>query len=429
MRRQLSAPIWSLGALGSGSALGWAGQRYGIEAIDVLSSVLSPFGTLWLNALQMAVLPLMVTRLLSSLIHADDETSTMRVGRSSLVLFLAYLSLASVVTAVITVQLMSWFPLPADIVASFKSVKPEGAAEAALASPLTLGDWIKSLVPRNPFDAAAKGNILHLLVFTVCFGLAAGKLPAASKTILSDGVRALADAMMIMVGWILKATPAAVFVLMLSMMRQFGGATLELLVVYVFALCALLILATLVLYPVTALLGGIPMSHFARGIAPAQLVAASTQSSLASLPAMVKAGQERLALTTETSGFVLSLAVSTFKLNQAIYPLFQFILLTNVYGIAIGLREISVFAFAAILLSFGVAGIPRGNGGTSSLPLYLAAGIPIEAVVLLEAAKTVPDIFMTTLNVTADMSVATVLSRRSRSRDTRHGSASITPLS
>jgi Na+/H+-dicarboxylate symporter len=425
MRRQLSAPLWSLGALVSGSALGWAGQRYGIEAIDVLASGLSPFGTLWLNALQMAVLPLMVTRLLSSLIRVDDDTSAVQVGRSSVVLFLAYLSLASVVTAVVTVQGMSWFPLPADMVASFKLVKPDGSSEAASASLLTFGEWIRTLVPRNPFEAAAKGNILQLLVFTVFFGVAAGRLPTASKATLSESIRALADAMMIMVGWIMKATPAAVFVLMLSMMRQFGGTTLELLAVYVVALCALLILATLALYPLTALLGGMSVMQFARGVAPAQLVAASTQSSLASLPVMVKAGQERLALTTETSGFVLSLAVSTFKLNQAISPLFKFILLSHVYGIPIGVREIGVFAFAAILLSFGVAGIPRGNGGSSSLPLYLAAGIPVEGVILLEAVKSIPDIFMTTLNVTADMSVATVLSRRSRVTAGQHDSLPI----
>lgn len=415
MLKNISAPVWSLGALLLGAALGWAGQQYGLDSVGRLASSLAPLGTVWLNALQMAVLPLMVTRLLASLIRVDDGTSTVEIGQRSLALFLAYLGLASVVTAVITLQGLSWFPLPEAMVANFKLMKADGRAEVASASLLSFGEWVQNLVPRNFFDAAAKGNILQLLIFTVCFGLAAGRLPMEKRAPLAQGVSALAEAMMIMIGWILKVTPAGVFALMLAMMQQFGGITLELILVYVIALCGLLIIATLALYPVTAILGGIPMFRFARGVAPAQLVAASTQSSLASLPAMVKAGQDHLGLTSETSGFALSLAVSTFKMNQAISPLFKFILLAHVYGIQIGVREIAVFALGAILLSFGVAGIPRGNGGSTTLPLYLAAGIPAEGVVLLVAVRSIPDIFMTTLNVTADMSVATVLSRRSRS--------------
>jgi DAACS family dicarboxylate/amino acid:cation (Na+ or H+) symporter len=94
--------------------------------------------------------------------------------------------------------------------------------------------------------------------------------------------------------------------------------------------------------------------------------------------------------------------------------MFKFILLTTVFGIPQGPRELAVFGVAIILLSFGVAGIPRGNGGSSSLPFYLAVGVPIEGFVLLEAVKSIPDVFMTTLNVTADMSVATIMTRSER---------------
>lgn len=417
MQRALFKPstaAWALIALVAGAALGLVGQAFELPLIAGLSNALAPVGTLWLNALQMAVLPLVVARLLATLIRVDDDSSVAKIGQSTLTLFFVYLGVASLITALVTSQALALFPLPADMIAGFKLEKAVGAADAVVAAPLTFAEWAKSLVPRNPFDAAARGNILQMLVFTVFFGMAAGRLPKEPRALLAQVVNAIADAMMIMVSWIMVATPAGVFVLMLGMMLQSGTGTLGLIAVYVVALCAMLTLIMVLVYPATAIFGRISLRQFARGVAPAQLVAAGTQSSLASLPAMVKSGQERLGLPTQATGFVLTLAVSTFKLNQAVSPMFKFILLAHVYAIPIGVREIAVFGVAAILLSFGVAGIPRGNGGSSTLPLYIAAGIPVEGVILLEAVKTIPDVFMTMLNVTGDMSVATVLSRNSR---------------
>ena len=89
-------------------------------------------------------------------------------------------------------------------------------------------------------------------------------------------------------------------------------------------------------------------------------------------------------------------------------------LLAHVFGIPLGAGDLATFLMVVVMLSFSVAGVPRGGGGFRSLPLYLAVGIPIEGVVILEAVKTIPDVFMTTLNVTADMSVATILTRKER---------------
>ena len=219
---------------------------------------------------------------------------------------------------------------------------------------------------------------------------------------------------MTLVHWILLATPFGVFVLILGVLLRTGVGALQLIGVYIVGTALLMILFTIVLYPVTALAGGVSMRRFARGVAPAQLVAAGTQSSLASLPALVQGAKDHLELPPSSSGFSLTLAVSTFKLNQPIYLIFQFILLAHVFAVPLSVEQIGTYLLATILFSFSVAGIPGGGGAPSTLPLLIAMGLPIEGAVLLDAANTIPDIFMTVLNVTADMSVATILARRIR---------------
>ncbi len=412
LRSRLTLQHWSLLALVIGMTLGLIGHRYEVAWLHRASEMLSPVGALWVNALQMAVLPLMITQLLSTLVRVNAEPSIGKLGRGALVLFLSFLTVAGVLAALASTQLMSWLPPSGELLAGWRveQVSPEARAIAS-AAPVTFADWMKSLVPRNPFEAAARGSVLQLLLFTVLFGVAAGRLPQASRESLARPIQALAETMMTLVHWILLATPVGVFVLILGVLLQTGVGALQLIGVYIAGSASLMILFTVLLYPVTALAGRVSMRRFARSVAPAQLVAAGTQSSLASLPALVQGAKDHLALPASSAGFSLTLAVSTFKLNQPIYLIFQFILLAHVFAVPIGVEEIGTYLLATILFSFSVAGIPGGGGAPSTLPLLIAMGVPIEGAILLDAANTIPDIFMTVLNVTADMSVATILGR------------------
>ncbi len=412
---RLTLQHWSLLALVSGAALGLIGHRFEVVWLLRASTMLSPLGSMWVNALQMAVLPLLITQLLSTLVRVDPDASIGRIGRGAMLLFLSFLTVAGVVAAIAATQVMGWLPPPGELLAEWRAAHvPPGAQATVAAVPVTLADWMQSLVPRNPFQAAAQGSVLQLLVFTVLFGVAAGRLPQPARESLARPIQALAEAMMTLVHWILLATPLGVFVLILGVLLQTGAGALQLIGVYIVGTAVLMILFTLVLYPVTALAGGVSMRRFARGGAPAQLVAAGTQSSLASLPALVQGAKEHLDLPASSSGFSLTLAVSTFKLNQPIYLIFQFILLAHVFAVPLSVEQIGTYLLATIVFSFSVAGIPGGGGAPSTLPLLIAMGVPVEGAVLLDAANTIPDIFMTVLNVTADMSVATILAHRIR---------------
>jgi proton glutamate symport protein len=170
------------------------------------------------------------------------------------------------------------------------------------------------------------------------------------------------------------------------------------------------VLMTLIMYLAAMVCGGVSLRRFATALIPAQLVAISTRSSLASLPAMLEGATERLGLQQQVAGFTLSLAVSVLRLSQSICPTVRLLFVAYVYGIALSPAQVVTFAITISVLSFGRPGLPV-SGGITSVPLMLALGLPIDGVLLFRAADAMLDVFMTLLNVTSDMTAATLLAR------------------
>lgn len=167
---------------------------------------------------------------------------------------------------------------------------------------------------------------------------------------------------------------------------------------------------TLVLYVIVALLGRVSIRRFAQAVAPAQFVAISTRSLLASLPALIVGAEQRLKLPSAITGFVLPLSVSTFKVNRTISSIVKLLFPARFYDVALTPMQMTVFVLMVIILSFSSPGVPSG-GGIRTIPAYLALGIPIEGVLMFDAVEVIPDIFKTLLNVTGDMTTAIIVSR------------------
>jgi Na+/H+-dicarboxylate symporter len=180
---------------------------------------------------------------------------------------------------------------------------------------------------------------------------------------------------------------------------------------YLVMVCTLLTLATILLYPITCLLGGVSLRQFAAGVLPAQSVALSTRSSLASLPALLEGSKDILKLNPAVANLTLPLAVSVFKTNRTISSTFSLLVLGHIFGLDLGPIEITTFVITSMILSFSSVGIPMGGNSMLALPAYLAAGVPLEGYLLLKTVNPISDVPKTLVNVTGDMSVATVLNR------------------
>jgi proton glutamate symport protein len=379
-------------------------------ALLALLSGVEPVGTLWLNALRMTVIPLVMSLLVSGLASASEAAAAGRVGRRTLLVFAVMLGAAAAFTAVVTPLLLAWFPIDRATAAAFRSTLP--AAEGAPAAVLDFSAWITSWVPANPIEAAAAGAMLPLVVFSVILGLAVTRLSAAPREQLLSLVRAVRDAMMVIVGWVLELAPIGVFALVLPLGAGAGVGALGALGYYVVLLSALSVLVTLALYPATALLAGVSVRKFARAVAPAQVVAFSTRSSLATLPAMLDSAQVRLGLPPAISGLVLPLAVSLMRITTPLKNLAAAIFAAALLGVDLSPAQLAAGTVVSVITSLGSIGLPGQAAFIGTItPIFLVMGVPLEILGLLLAVETIPDSFGTAGNVTADVAATAMIAR------------------
>ncbi len=395
--------------------MGAVGHATGSPAVAALARFLEPFGKLWIAALQMLVLPLVLTHVMAAVINARNGGVLGAIGGRALALFLVMLAAMGILTIAVAATIVTRHPVDPGTAAMLRESVPVPDAAELAGSPLRFGDWISGLFPTNLFAAAGRGEVLPLLLFAVFLALAIARLPDDQRTGLSRAIAGLAAALLTITRWVLLLVPAGVFVLILPVVLGTGGTTTRYLVAYIVIQCALVLVMILLQYPFASVVGRIPVRVFARGLLPAQLVAASTRSSIAALPALVQGGRDRMGLPPIGTGVVLPLSVAVFKQSLVVTAPLRLFFLAHVYQIPLTPATVTAFLVTVILLSFGTVGLPSAAGFSPALPAYMAAGIPLEGVVILEAVDAIPDVFKTVLNVTGHMSVATILTRSSRS--------------
>ncbi len=408
--------MWTLGALIVGLGLGIYGYESGSAFVGTLSRTVQPLGTLWLNALQMTVIPLVVAQILTAIAGARETTGLGRIGASAVVLFVGLLFLFGIGAALVGRPIIALYDVAPDIVASIRSsvVVPPAAQAAAQSGGESATDWLVALVPSNIFAAAADGQILPLFIFAVLFGLAVTRLPDGPRAQLGQLFRAVSDTMLVLIRWILWGTPAGVFALVVGVAIETGDRMIGMLGAYVLATVAVLLIMTALFYPLVALFGRTSIADFARAAAPPQLIGLATRSSLAALPAHVDSGRRYLHYSDTSVGFTVPLCVTTFKVTTPVSAVAKALFIAHVFGIALGPAQIGAFVAAMVLLSFSILGVPRGGVPMRGLPAYLAIGLPIEGYIILEAVDDIVDFAQTLNNVTGHAATATLLSRGDR---------------
>jgi proton glutamate symport protein len=397
-------------ALGAAVVLGIAIGASGSAALLGAADFLTPLGALWVNAIRMTVIPLVISVLITGVASAADVKAIGRLGGRTLLVFLVLL--AGVAAIVLPTAPLLFALLPHGGAA--RPPLPAGAAEAAGqvagAQHQTLGAWITSLLPPNPVSAAANGQIVPLILFTLFLAIAIARSPEKTRATLVGFFQALGDAMLLLVSWVVMLAPLGVFALVLPLAAHAGASLAGAIGFYIVAYSLSCLLVTFLLYPVVAAFARVPLRRFARAALPPQLIAFSSSSSMATLPALVKSGERGLGLTPRVTGFVLPLAVSTFKIAAPVSWTVGALFVGWFYGIPLGVRELAIVAFAGVFLSFAGPGVPRG-AFIMLTPLFLAIGLPAEGIGILIAVDAIPDTFSTVLNVTGDLAAAALVAR------------------
>jgi Na+/H+-dicarboxylate symporter len=322
--------------------------------------------------------------------------------------FGALLLLAGTLAVLLSLGVLALWPVDPQGAAAFVAgAAPNGAVPVA---PASIGAWLKSLVPSNIVQAAAEDAILALVMFATLFGFAATRLPTAQRSALTGFFTAMAEAMIVVVHWVLLAAPIGVFALALGVGLHAGFGAASVLLHYVATVSLVIVAGTLVLYPVVALWGAVPVRRFAAEIAPVQVVAASTQSSLATLPAMVECARGPLGVPPRVAGLVLPLAVAVFRYTSPMGNLAVCFFIAALYGFEPGLLQMATAVLVALAVSVAAVGLPgQVSFITSVAPICLALGLPVELLGVLIAVEMVPDVFRTIGNVTGDLAVTTLV--------------------
>jgi proton glutamate symport protein len=369
----------------------------------------APVGELWVNAIRMTIVPLVVSLLFIAVAERETSEGLGRIGAVTAVTFFGLLVFAAIVALLLGPPLIADMKLTTQAAAGLRfTATAEAGQNVQKANQLLgLGAWVTSLVPANVVKAAADGAMLPVIVFTFVFALAARYIEQASRNALVAFFGALANVTTMIVDWIIALAPIGVFALVLAAASETGVALAGAMAYYVLAISAALVLFALLMYPVATAFSRIPLGWFTRGVLPAQAVALSSSSSLASLPALVEGGRA-LGMSTPITGFVLPLSVSVFKVATPITWLIGTLFLAKLYGVVLSTTSLVTFAITAVALSLTIPGVPQG-AQLLLAPLLVSHGIPPEGVALLIAADTIPDLFGTMTNVTGDFVVAAVV--------------------
>lgn len=409
----MSQPLVLLVSLIAGFVGGILLRAFGQPALAAGTDYIVLIGEIWLRALQMTSLPLLIALLITGIAGAGDVAASGRIaGRTLTWIALLVIGAGLLGTAVILGFLSLW-PVSEDARSALVAGLGALGGGTAPAAPPPLREWLINVIPTNPFGATAQGAILSMVVFVLLFALAVTRLPAERRAPLLSFFDSVNLTMMVLVGWVLKLAPVGAFTLALGVGLHGGAGAAGAIVQYLLLECAAGGAILLALYPVAALFGCISPLRFARAVASPQVVAASTQSSLATLPAMIAAAEGPLGVPPRVAGVSLPIAVSIFKVTSATMNLAVVVFTAHVLGLPVTAGSLIAGLVVAWLVSFGVAGLPGASSFFASIvPVCLAMGVPTSLLAILVAVEVIPDLFRTVGNVTADVALARIVAGR-----------------
>jgi Na+/H+-dicarboxylate symporter len=261
-------------ALAAGLLVGALLAASGKPLLLDIVPMLEPLGTLWLSALRMTVVPLIVAMLVTAIVSAAETAASGRVASRALILFLIALTGAAILAAVLMPLFLTWWPVDPQAAAALRATASASTTEIPQLPPLR--EWITSLIPVNPFKAAAEDSILQIVIFALFFGFGASRLAPDVRAPLLGFFRAVTETMFVIIRWVLWAAPIGVFALALNVGASGGLHAAGGLLQYVVMMCVLGVIITLLAYPAAIVFGRVPPMKFVRAMIPAQAVAVST---------------------------------------------------------------------------------------------------------------------------------------------------------
>jgi DAACS family dicarboxylate/amino acid:cation (Na+ or H+) symporter len=379
------------------------------QLVWVVENVANPIGQIFLRLLFMLVIPLVISALILGVSELGDVRKLGRIGLKTFVYTVVVSSIAVLIGLSLVNTVRPGEGLPEELQAELlrqASAAPAPATGTDLSGP----NFLVSLVPRNPVQSAAEGNMLALMVFALFFGMAMAVIPRDKTQGLLDTLEGIFAVSIKLTNWVLAIAPFGVAALLFSLTARLGYDILQHLGVYVLVVVGGLLFHQIVIYSLSVwLLGKMSPRFFFRSVEDAMLMAFSTASSTATLPTAIKVAEENLKLPPQISRFVLTLGAAANQNGTALFEGVTVLFLAQFYGIDLSIGQQVVVVLICIMGGIGTAGVPA-----ASIPVVIMilgiVGVPAEGIGMILGVDRFLDMARTTLNVTGDLAAAVVVS-------------------
>ncbi|WP_090158719.1 dicarboxylate/amino acid:cation symporter [Loktanella sp. DSM 29012] len=358
-------------------------------------------GKMFVNALKMLVVPLVFFSLLGGVTGIGDIRVLGRVGSKSFVLYLATTALAITVALVL-----------ATIIGPGKGFDMTGIDASGINAAEAPSVWnvFAAIVPTNPIQAFASGEMLQVIFYTVVLGIAVLMLGGRSKPFI-EACDYMNDVMMKIVDLVMRAAPYGVFALIAKTFAEQGIGLFVPVMAYVVTLVAALMIHLFITLPgMLKLLSGLNPVTFLKKMRPAQIFAFSTASSNATIPVTYQCATERVGVDKDVASFCIPFGATINMDGTAIMQGVATVFLANVYGIDLGLVGYITVIGMAVLASIGTAGVP--GVGLVMLTMVLGqVGLPIEGIAIILGVDRLMDMIRTAVNITGDAIVTSIVAK------------------
>jgi Na+/H+-dicarboxylate symporter len=362
-------------------------------------TVIQPLGSIFLNLLRMAALPLIVVNLIAGIASLDDPKVFGRIG----VKIVVYYTLTTAAAIVFGLAAGYLFEPGAGFVL-------EGRYEGAIEKIPSLGDTVLGLLPVNVFAALSGGRFDQIVVFSAFLGAAVLFLGKEDRAALSRGFNLLARLFNKLVGIVMGYAPIGVFALIAGITGKYGSSLFGTVAKYLGATYAAAAFQFAIYLVLLFLFVRLSPARFLKKASPLIVTTVSTCSSLASVPVSLACADD-LGVSRSVSSFTIPLGSQINKDGNGIMLALAFLFAAQAVNAPLSFGVLVNMLFISLILTTGAGGVP--GGGIVSIAIVLDAfGLPLEVVGLISGIFALMDMGLTTMNCLGDL-VGTVIVARS----------------
>jgi len=415
LQRLVSSKLWvkvlvalSLGVIAGimlSPNFGWVSK----ELSTVIGNWLSLPGKLFLKLVQMIMIPLIFTSIISGIVGTSgDQLKKMGVR------ILLYFIFTTTVAIGLGVLLVNFFKPGASIFRKGAFKLSESQVNLidnnSNNSFFDIPNAISNLLPENPLASMVSGEMLSIVIFSIIIGIAITQLTKKEENPITSLLYAVQEICMTIVSWAMRLVPYAVFGLIAQLISGIGIESLAGIGFYVgvviLGLAILLIFYMLLL----AIFGRTNPFTFMKNIVDVQLLAFSTTSSAAVMPLSIKTANEKLGVSPQISNFIVPIGATINMDGTALFQCISTIFIAQAYGIEISLVNIGLIMVTIVAASIGTPSIP-GGGVVVLASVLQSANIPTEGIVIIIGVERVLGMFRTAINVTGDLTACVLFNR------------------